>query len=424
MKFVPLFSDFDKRALFSSPAKDYILTLVNDKPVLGISEDANRCLNFLNTKSTSKETYNANRRELDRFVQWLWQQDKSIIKTSVDNAFQYLEFLRQPGQALISNKRVKRLLSVSGYDKFNPQWRPFFKAQLDSFDPAVSENSIRTAMSLLKAFYDHLIDIQFEQIINPFKFVARKIGNYKHNVSGKSFEHIGRECIFDAVEELIIQRPERYTKMRFLITFLIECYPRISEFCCTGKNTPTMAMFKYKTAIGKNGERVTGWVFEIKEYIAKGNKGRYIPLSQTVIDEMKAYRAYLSSEVYNLALPSMPDSNELYPIFPTQYKPMKNISPRTCRGLIKEVLDKAIEICQSRLNEITDPATIEAYRHAIDKLHNGTVHKFRHTGISIELNEKKTSIAIAQENAGHSNIATTSTYNETLDAERLKAKYY
>ena len=86
------------------------------------------CLEFLKSYAKSSDTFNAYRREVERFLQWAWLVCKQPIKKISRNEFrEFLEFISAPPKAWIGIKNVSRFVFdiESGLRVANPEWRPF-----------------------------------------------------------------------------------------------------------------------------------------------------------------------------------------------------------------------------------------------------------------------------------------------------------
>ena len=72
------------------------------------------------------ETFNAYRRDLEKYFQWSWLiKGKSILDLKNVDVREFLEFIKNPPLQWIQTEVVKRFSLHAEYRDRNPRWRPF-----------------------------------------------------------------------------------------------------------------------------------------------------------------------------------------------------------------------------------------------------------------------------------------------------------
>lgn len=81
---------------------------------------------FLLAYRGSPDTYHSYRREVDRFLQWVYliaqMPLKQLGREDIEN---YIRFCQKPPDEWIATKMVPRFLDKDGMKRPNSQWRPF-----------------------------------------------------------------------------------------------------------------------------------------------------------------------------------------------------------------------------------------------------------------------------------------------------------
>ena len=89
-------------------------------------KDYQIALNFLYNYRGSLATFNAYRRDLERFLQWSWfVRKQSFLNHKREDIETFVEFCIKPPKSWINLKTVAKFKNVDGTRKPNPEWRPF-----------------------------------------------------------------------------------------------------------------------------------------------------------------------------------------------------------------------------------------------------------------------------------------------------------
>ncbi|HDZ37837.1 MAG TPA: integrase, partial [Marinobacter sp.] len=95
------------------------------------------------TGANSRKTYDAYRREAERFLLWAAHINKSLSEVLRDDIVEYYEFIKKvpKGSPLLGSKVCRRS---------NPEWRPF--------TGSLSKNAQRNTQLILSSLYKYLTD--------------------------------------------------------------------------------------------------------------------------------------------------------------------------------------------------------------------------------------------------------------------------
>jgi hypothetical protein len=127
--------------------------------------DYQHALNFLYHYRGSLATFNAYRREIERFLQWCWLvEKKSLNKINRQDFESFIEFCQTPPKHWIGTEQVDRFVEKNGLRYPHSTWRPFVvsvskKAFREGKIPNVkyyslSNSSLQAIFSILNSFYN------------------------------------------------------------------------------------------------------------------------------------------------------------------------------------------------------------------------------------------------------------------------------
>lgn len=409
------------------PHKDAIPKCANLSDVL---DDYRRALDFLLKYEGSDDTFATYRREIDRFLLWLWyarpDADGKLGTPGLLHELKradmeaYFDFIKSPPMEWRDIQIRNRFLDVGGERVPNPEWRPFVvkvkkldrknaihgeaataksrqkleeNARPDIENYSMSESSYAIAFGTLRSFFTYLID---EEHVgrNPVAQISSK--NKKAKTEDKKLVKRGvkrltidqTKALFESVESFRESLGEdRYERLRFILSLMMAFYLRISDIANKDeKKQPVHGNFF--TIVDKvNGEQVRTWWFTAT---GKGKKERTIPVSEDVLKALRRYRV-------SQGLSPLPVPDEKTPLFPKARGQGGLTSTRHVRAMLQDVFDEAFK----RLRAIgkDDDAVI---------LMQCTVHWLRHTGISEDVTRRP--LSHVQDQAGHSNLETTKRY--------------
>lgn len=274
-------------------------------------KDFEHAQSFLIAYSNNAATFNAYRREVERFMQWCWLKAQKSIKTikRVDIE-DYLRFCQKPPKGWIGLKNVTRFVTRFGERHPNKVWRPFVvtlsKADFakglrpDKNHYQLAEKSLREIFTILTSFYNYLIQEEYTGS-NPIAQIRQKSKYFKKHQAARQIRRLTElqwGFIIETAKILAQQDPDVHERTLFIISVLYGMYLRISELTESDRWQPKMSDF-YQDHDGH-------WWFKV---IGKGNKERHIAICPAILDALQRWRNHL-----NLSpLPSPADKTPLIP---------------------------------------------------------------------------------------------------------------
>ncbi|MDG2348990.1 MAG: site-specific integrase [Gammaproteobacteria bacterium] len=329
--------------------------------------------NFLTAYTGSPDTFNAYRREVERFFHWAWLiHEKGIFGCDRLSIQAYLKFVRNPPESWRSNVMVPRFVNDNGLRVPNDKWRPFLNKTL-------SDKSLQALVASLSTMYAYLVQEgcigrnpvlmlrQKKQYIQnaPVTRVTRKLTAKQWS---KVIEVIQKACVKD----------DKYERHLFLLSMFYLLGLRISEVSQTDRRLPMMTDF-IKDAHDCYWYTTVG----------KGNKYREIAVSDVMLDMLIRFRRWLRLDDY-------PVPGENIPLCP-KFKGSGGLGIRQVRNIIQHCFDMAIV----ELEAMGDHDEAKA-------LSQATVHWLRHTSISADVQYRPREHV--RDDAGHDNVTITDRY--------------
>ncbi|MBA4250038.1 MAG: integrase [Candidatus Puniceispirillum sp.] len=358
---------------------------------------------FLYEYRGSAETFNAYRRELDRFLQWTWFIKNSYLKKIKKNHLEeFIEFCQNPPKNWIGEKVVPRYLMVNTFKIPHPEWKPFVvkvkKADFKNGHTPLKEkfnfssSALKQTFSIISSFYENLIQMELNTV-NPVKQIRQKSKfivkeSFKRPV--RRLSRIQWNAVLEACQTLSHDDSRIDERTEFMIHLLFGLYLRISEMTASKRWNPVMSDF-YKDSQGN-------WWFQT---VGKGNKKRIIAVSDETLECLKKYRT-------KRGLDALPVLGENTPLIEKVKGKGALSSTRLVRQHIQICFDKAAEILEHK-NESEEAVNL---RHA-------TVHWLRHTGISEDVKIRPREHV--RDDAGHSSSMTTDRYIDVDLLERAQS---
>jgi site-specific recombinase XerD len=351
---------------------------------------------FLLSYRGSEATFNAYRREIERFLQWLFYIEKASLK-AVDRQHieTFIEFCRQPPQHWIGLKNCPRFIKQGGFHKPNEDWRPFvIRAPKKSLTSAQIQNYVLSQSaqeSILRILSSYFTFLEQERYIdqNPVKRIRQK-SRFIRKQQGQAVIRRLSELQWDYVMDTTTAMADKnisHERSLFIMSALYGMYLRISELSASPRWTPRMNHF----FVDQDGH----WWFKT---VGKGNKERDISVSKTMLAALRRYRT-------SLGLSSMPTPADQSPLLPKTKGLGAMSSTRHIRRIVQQCFDASID------KMITDGFTEEA-----EQLNAATVHWLRHTGISDDVKIRPREHV--RDDAGHTNSAITDKYIDIDRRER------
>lgn len=408
---LPIINDRDSLKAMSgsklAKAKPHPHSMPKDMDEGLILDDYRAVIDFLLENSASNETFQSYRREVDRFLIWLWFERKALLpdvrRSDIET---YLEFIKNPPLSWRGTEVKHRFVEKNGLSTPNPEWRPFISrvskaARKNGADPderkwTQTQASLKSTMAILRTFFEFLLNEEHvsRNPVAQIKARSRKATSTQRAPTIKRLSRVQVNYLFGALEESGNRTdPERYERLRFILSCLISMYLRISEIASSGDRQPVHGDFFYKIHDAGQSQDKTWW-FKV---IGKGNKLREIPVSNDLLEALRRYRS-------SLGLSPLPAIGEKLPLFLKTRGKGGLTSSRHVRAMLQELFDIAEQ--KLRSDGLADEA---------DGLLACTVHWLRHTGISEDVQVRP--LPHVRDGAGHSSIATTGIYVDNDDLE-------
>src|SRR3990167_2844315 len=374
-----------------------VMSFLQDLTVKHAHIECKHCIEFLKSYANSKDTFSAYRREVERFLQWVWLVcNKSLIEINRHDIREYLVFVNEPPINWVATKVVNRFsLNSDGVREPNPLWRPFVAkvskvARRHGKAPnksqyQLSNKSIEAIFAVLSSLFAFLQQEEYLDV-NPVALIRQKKGYIQRQQTRKvtrKLSHLQWHHVITTCEAMAeVESPHERTL--FLMTCFYLLGLRISELAHSKDRAATMGSF----APDKRGL----WWYTT---VGKGNKVRDIAVPDELLDALKRYR-------HHLGLPPLPHRNESTPLF-QKFKGKQGLGIRQIRYIVQTVFDKAIDKLQS-IGKID----------AADDLAAATVHWLRHTAISNEVEFRPREHI--RDDVGHENPSTMDKY---IDIDRV-----
>lgn len=332
---------------------------------------------FLLAYKDSPQTFKSYRRDVERFLLWLWgPAAMSLAHLERPQVQQYLDFIRQVPKAWCMSHHQRRYLA-SG---INPQWRPFLVAQ--------APRDLAATLAILSTYCAYLVDMDY-LAKNPVKQLKTKRHLVRSNPSDVMMRVLSSkqwEAVMACCQETASWRAQRNIWMLKLFYFL---GLRISELAVTPRHVPSMSDF-YQDAQGATWLRVVG----------KGNKVRDVAVPDAILRARDDFRAAQG-------WPLWIEPSERRPLIPKRGHG-QGLGVRQIRALITECFLRA----QGWLRE-------RQYAEEAERLQHATVHFLRHTAISRAV--KYRPLEHVRDDVGHGNLMTTNIYVHSNKAERHRS---
>lgn len=358
---------------------------------------------FLYNYRGSLDTFNAYRREIERFIQWCWFVHKKPIKDLKRlDIEEFIEFSKKPLKHWVGTKVVPRFNIVNGERTPNPDWRPFIvkvskrdfkegkRAQKQDFN--LSQQGLKQIFAILGTFYNNLIQEEYTEV-NPLLQIRQKSKFIQKQSSVREIRRLSNpqwETVLTCAKGMALEKPEIHKRTLFIMQCLYGMYLRISELAASKRWQPKMSDFFR--------DHENNWWFRT---VGKGNKMRQIAVSMDMLQALRDYRE-------SLGYTPLPSPDDHAPLIPKVRGKGSITSTNPIRLLVQECFDKAIKSLLEK--EKVDEANM---------LRSATVHWLRHTGISEDVKIRPREHV--RDDAGHSSSAITDRYINVELKERAKS---
>lgn len=362
--------------------------------------DFKQAYQFLLSYRGSEATFNAYRREIERFLQWCQHiACKNLNQISQTDCEQYIAFCQSPPKNWISLKKVPRFVIKNGQRVPNQEWRPFvvtipklrtqqgITATINEYN--LSEKALTDIFAILGSFYQYLLAQQYvklnpiAQIRQKSKFIRKQHGKTKI----RRLSELQWSYIIETAELMAHKEPEIHERTLFIMNALYGMYLRISELAASERWVPEMGDFQR--------DQDGNWWFIT---VGKGNKQRQISVSDAMLEALKRYRKYLGLSLY-------PTPGERTPLLSRN----KGYGPITSTRHIREIVQTCFDETVKRIKK-------EGLEEEAEQVAIATVHWLRHTGISEDVKIRPREHV--RDDAGHSSSAITDKYIDIELRER------
>lgn len=320
----------------------------------------------------SQNTAQKYRLEADRLLLWASQEKGlSLSDLGVEHLIEYHVFLTNPGEDWVMNKPHRRS---------NPCWRPF--------SSPLSIGSAAHSMTIINSLFSYLMEKGWIRA-NPCPRVTRKAP--KANPTLKSLSRAHFSHLINTVSSREIDEADPAAKVfkardRWMLCLFNEVAARVAE---------TQHTFGSIKRILFNDSYI--WVWDV---LGKGEQSDMLPVSNTFISELMAFRTALS-------LPGLPIKGDPVPLIPSLQRLRSNGTlpgdrlPRACHR----------STLYRRVKALLREASTTAEAAGLDKAPflEASVHWLRHTSLThIAIEEKD--VRKVRKMGRHKNIQTSANY--------------
>lgn len=342
-------------------------------------------------------TQRAYRKEAERFLLWaVMHQRKALSSMSNEDCAAYRAFLADPQPRSVWCASRSR-------ERWSPLWRPF--------EGPLSASAQAHAITILKNLYGFLVDQNY-LMGNPWASVSVPRSGQPRIDTGRS---LSREQ-WSFVQQQLLQQPRCSASLRlgFGLTLLYATGLRLSEVvACTVDDLHQV----HYPGDRDDEQAVDGWMLKV---LGKGDRLREVPVPDDVIDQLGAY---LESRGLSPRIEDMGNQGahllgkavDLAERAPGLAAGQGTVDPREgiAQSTFYDQLKRFFVECSDVLRRRGDTR-------GAGRLAKASTHWLRHTHLSHAI-AAGMPIEIAQQNAGHASLATTTVYVTTEHKRRMKA---
>ncbi len=353
-----------------------------EKPQITANTDFAAINCWLAEYKKSAATYRNYKKDAERLLLWsINEKQKPLSSLTSDDLLAYSQFLENPPANWCGPKLARK------GKRWSSNWKPFVGA----LKPKAKE----TTFANLRSLFNFLIEVQYLKY-NPLIPVRRRV---RHEISFverrlELNERIIQNDEWLAIESTLQELPEKtheekWEKIRaiFLFSLYFHTAIRVSELV-------SHSMRDFKKIYDHVNEKERWWLY----VTGKGNKLRSVPIPDSFLSTLIAYRRFLG-------LPDFPQPNEEEPLIRalSQSRP---ITDRRVNQIIKEITEKAANYFDEK--QQPEKAT---------RLRRFSSHWMRHLSLNMQ-DKAQVNRKHMQDGAGHANGQTTELYLHSLDNER------
>ncbi len=348
-----------------------------EKPLIAASNDLEAALAFLNEFRQPYSTLKVYAKEIERLLLWCQLEPQlNLASLKREHLRAYQEFIQKPKpKKLWCGTRASRLTKNGA---INEKWRVFNKG--------LSDVSANKAATVVDTFFSYLVQSQY-LLGNPMAMDRRR--NKRKKSSTKIIDRYLELDEIKTVLQTLKNYPTktdddkfRVARVTYIILLLLYTGLRIAE----------AAEHKMGNFVLRDNE----WFLRV---VGKGRKLREIPIPDELLDAMAYFR-----KAIGLSSPT-PVYREQTPLIP-----MQNLKDSISTRRISQILKWAFELGALEYDS-NEP-------NKASKLRAASAHWLRHSYV-ICLLESGATLKVAQENAGHRNVATTMHYQHVNQTSKL-----
>lgn len=355
-------------------------------PRIQADNDYQAIQSWLATKSASKNTHRAYRKEVERMLLWaVIERGKALTDLSVNDCTDYRNWLSMIGRSDTElwpfNTPQADWIAPRNTPRFSNAWRPF--------DGALSTASVKHALVILGSFFEWLVRVQY-CAFNPWDAVGKAFvvtDEAPSDIELTRVFSVGQwEYLMDYVDRMPMD--ERSARLRFILSFAHATGLRLAELV-----DATIGRIYTMPLRDSDGLR---WMLKV---FGKGGKWRSVPIPDRVVSLL---RKYLVQRGLDDDLLSNPPETAII----ARAGVNEAVSPGGLAGIIRGVFaDVAVDLKSSGRDQEAKAFT------------RATAHWLRHTCGS-HLGLSGVPVNLIQKLLGHASVATTSIYMAS-DDERL-----
>ncbi|MBR7964592.1 site-specific integrase [Burkholderia vietnamiensis] len=377
---------------------------------LGAAHDLHAVRAYLHRYDDRPATRRAYTRELERLVLWcVAERGVALSSMRVEDCEAYKAFLAAPGERF-TGPPVART---------SRQWRPFAPGGLAPESQRYAVRAIRAAFTWLVAVR-YLAGNPWEAVSDPS--VVKRVRKLQVERALPLTLWTRVRATLAELSELQGPSGPRWRAARALLLVMGDSGLRIAEAAAA-----TRAALVWMPA---DEDTPASWLLEV---IGKGNKQRYVPVSDACVDALRAHwrdrgqdlDAAAATEspglplVAPLVIPPTPRAREKFgePLDTTERVAGSatgaGYSVRGARGLTQWAIAQLLEV----MEDLTEPER--------RKLAGTSPHAFRHT-VGTQMLAAGVALEVVQRTLGHASLGTTSIYVSPEEARmrREAAKYH
>ncbi|MFM2344065.1 MAG: hypothetical protein RLZZ210_675 [Pseudomonadota bacterium] len=369
----------------SSPSNQLALNTATHK-LINAEDDITAIKTWLVQFIDTKTTFANYRKEVERFLLWCSDQNKTFKQLKFEDIIAYRHFCQnpQPYEKWVSNKR---------YSRRNKLWRPF------SSESGLSKNSLKLAETTLSGLFSWLCNAGYLSA-NPFKLQKAPVKT--SHITHRYLEEDIWQVILHAINDNLKNAKTKKSvadaiKLKWIISLFYLTGLRISEAI-------NNSLDNFKQEKNGNSNEASWWLY----IVGKGNKMRKIPVNPELIEIMNLYKSlYLNigidENIENLSLVSKVKNKN-------NKRDITTITRASLHNWIKCIFEIAKEF-------ILKNDEYEEFRKNLHILDKASAHWIRHTTWTHMAN-KNIDLRFIRDNAGHTSISTTSIYLHSEDKKR------